>query len=106
MDVWNYNSDSQYTRGVKDVTISVASSEGGSFTSLGDFTFALLAEGDEYDGGYLKRLPQNFSLSANNVRLVKFEVTSNHGDTWRTGMAEVQFSGTVTQPKGTVVSIK
>lgn len=93
--VWNYNEFSDLTdltaRGAKDVTISVADNVAGTFTSLGDFTFDRATGAEDTDFG------QNIALSgANNVRLIKFDISSNHGGAADfAGLSEVRFDGTV-----------
>jgi hypothetical protein len=92
--VWNYNEHSGnpalFTkRGANDVTISVASSEGGAFTSLGSFNFAQANGTTTYAGETIDLSPY---AAADNTRLVRFDVTSSHGgDNNFAGLSEVQF---------------
>ncbi len=101
--VWNYNDSlgSYYgTRSANEVQISITDSVGGIWTILdGDsgtggvqnFFFNPGTGSSTYSG-------QSFDLStagADNVRLIRFDILSNHGSTTDyVGLSEVQFSGT------------
>jgi hypothetical protein len=95
LTVWNYNEflsgrPELLGRGANAVEILVASSEGGAFTSLGNFTFDIAPGLDNADFG------QDIDLSgfgaAGDARLVKFNITSNHGgDNNFVGLSEVRF---------------
>ena len=92
--VWNFNGSSggNVNQGAKDVTVSVASSVGGTFTSLGSFVF------DIAPGNETTLFGQDIDLSsfaaANDTRLIRFDITSNHsgGTTDQTGLSEVRFA--------------
>lgn len=91
--VWNYNefTSGLSTQGANNVTISVASSVGGAFTSLGDFVFNQAPGNASVDFGQVIDLS---GLGANNVRLIRFDITSNHGgDNNFVGLSEVRFEG-------------
>ena len=117
--VWNYNENynpegvpygthpGTHTRsGAQSVDISVADSLGGSFTSLGNFTF------NEASGSAVTDFSQIIDLSgysaANTARLVRFDILSNwsSGDappTQWTGLSEVQFdAGAAPEPSRTM----
>jgi len=96
LTVWNYNESlpgraDLLLRGSNEVEILVADSEGGTFTSLGDFVFAVAPGLDTVDFGQtidLATLPE-----AANARLVRFNITSNHGgDNNFVGLSEVRFT--------------
>ena len=96
--VWNYNEATSglSTRGAKNVEISVASSVGGGFTSLGGFTFTKATGQADYTG-------EDIDLStfgaANNARLVRFDISTNHGGAQDfVGLSEVQFDANFTPP--------
>lgn len=107
LQVWNYNENynaegvpsgshpGTHTRsGARSVDISVASTLGGSFTSLGNFTF------NEASGSAVSNFSQLIDLSgfsaADTARLVRLDILSNwsSGDAsptpW-TGLSEVRF---------------
>lgn len=91
--VWNYNETNETDRGANSVTISVAETVGGLFTSLGNFTFTQTPS----NGTATTDFGQNIALSgANNARLVRFDILSAHGqDLNLVGLSEVRFDGTV-----------
>ena len=94
LTVWNFNESllDFTTRGAKDVEISVAS-EGGLFTSLGNFIFNEAPGSSTTDFGQLIDL--SGYAAANNVRWVRFDITSNHGSVNDlAGLSEVVFTGT------------
>ncbi|NQT41057.1 MAG: DUF4457 domain-containing protein, partial [Planctomycetes bacterium] len=92
LHVWNYNEAGAFTnRGANDVTISVAGSAAGSFTSLGAFTFARADGTTTYAG---ESIDLSAFAAADNARLVRFDIASNHGgDADFAGLSEVQFQG-------------
>ena len=89
--VWNWNTLDTLDAGVKDVTISVASSVGGSFTSLGAFVLTIAPGADNVDFGQVIDL-SGFA-AADDARLVKFDITTNHGFSAYplAGLSEVRF---------------
>jgi len=95
LEVWNYNENLSVdltARGANLVEILVASSVGGSFTSLGDFTFNKAPGVNNVDFGQVIDLSS--FLAADNVRLVQFNIRSNHGgDNDFAGLSEVQIFG-------------
>jgi len=95
--VWNYNEAGNFAkRGANDVTISVASSEGGAFTSLGNFSFTKAPGAGGYTG---ETIDLSAYAAANDTRLIRFDITSNHGgDNSFAGLSEVQFDGTFAGP--------
>jgi len=91
---WNYNENNLSNRGANAVTISVATSLAGTFTSLGSFNFSQAPDDDTTAFG------QDIDLSsftaADNVRAIRFDVTSNHGGNFEfVGLSEVRFDGAV-----------
>ncbi|MEZ5302091.1 MAG: lamin tail domain-containing protein [Verrucomicrobiales bacterium] len=87
MHIWNYNEQTNglHTRGCKDVEILVASSEGGAFTSVGNFVFDQATGLPTYAG-------QRIAFDQSGVRLVRFNILTNHGgDNEFAGLSEVQF---------------
>jgi hypothetical protein len=107
--VWNFNRASGLAldRSANEVQISIADAVGGSFSIL---------DSDPATGGVqnfffprtgeVKTYGQTFSLSAagaDNVRLVRFDILSNHDTTTPldsyTGLSEVQFTGVVIVPE-------
>lgn len=93
--VWNYNSAGEASRGARTVEILIASSVGGSFTSLGDFTFTAAPLNDSIDFGQVIDL-SSFSAT-DNARLVRFNIKNNHGSNGVpgpndfAGLSEVRF---------------
>jgi len=96
LTIWNYNESlpgraDLLLRGANEVEILVADSEGGTFTSLGDFVFAVapgLGTVDFSQTIDLSSLPE-----AANARLVRFNIMSNHGgDNNFVGLSEVRFT--------------
>lgn len=102
LKIWNYGETNRSggvgynRRGVKDFTISVASSENATdFTPIGDFELARANIPNQF--GYLFE-GEEFLISANNVRLVRFDISSSHFSAiYRgghpVGLSEVRFSG-------------
>ncbi len=89
LKVWNYNDAGNLGIGAKDVKISVASSEGGAFTDIWTGQFDQAPGLDNVDFG------QVIDLNTADVRLVRFDITSNYGFTARgglTGFSEVRFA--------------
>jgi hypothetical protein len=90
LHVWNYNENTnsdQSTRGARNVQISVASSVGGTFTSLGNFEFTRATGEATYTG-------ETIPLIQNNVRLIRFNITTNWGASNQfVGLSEVKFFG-------------
>ena len=91
MTIWNYNEINLTSRGANNVEVLVASSVGGTFTSLGNFTFS------EAVGDSITPYGEDHALSAaaaNNTRLIRFNITTNHGgDNEFAGLSEVRFDG-------------
>ena len=93
--VWNYNENSATGRGANGVTVSVASSVGGSFTALAGITTFVEAPGDATTA-----FGETFDLTAlaaaDNVRLLRIDIATNHGgDNSFAGLSEIRFDGTV-----------
>jgi hypothetical protein len=103
LTVWNYNEAGASTsRGANNVEILVASTVGGTFTSLGNFTF------EEAPGDATTVFGEDHALTAaaaDNTRLIRFNITSNHGDSNNfAGLSEVRFDGTaVPEPTTTAL---
>lgn len=94
--VWNYNEATSqlFTRGANLVNISVASEVGGTFTSLGNFNFNIAPGANNVDFG--QSIDLSSFAAAEDVRLVRFDILSNHGgDNNFVGLSEVRFFGTV-----------
>lgn len=90
--IWNWNTSTTLTAGVNGFTISVADSEGGTFSSLGSFNLAQAPGVETTDFGEVISLSS--LADTDDVRLVRFEVTSNHGfDFTLAGLSEVRFDG-------------
>ena len=94
--VWNYNETRLAPltgRGANSVDISVSSSVGGLFTSLGNFTFNQATGSEGTDFGQTVDIAA-FG-AADNTRLIRFDINSNHGgDNQFAGLSEVRFNGT------------
>ncbi|MDB6071739.1 MAG: phosphoenolpyruvate synthase, partial [Verrucomicrobiales bacterium] len=86
LHIWNYNEGpSLVSRGARLVEILTASAPGGPFTSQGTFTL-LKASGVATEPG------QNLDLNVADVRLVKLNITANHGGSSQlAGLSEVKF---------------
>ncbi|MEM0967493.1 MAG: hypothetical protein AAGJ81_15200, partial [Verrucomicrobiota bacterium] len=90
--VWNYNEVNFTNRGANLVEILVAASVGGPFVSLGNFNFTEASGANEVD--FSQVIALSGYTATNNVRLVRFNIQSNHGDTSElTGLAEIRFVG-------------
>jgi len=106
--VWNYNEflpgrSDLLDRGANDAEILVANSEGGAFTSLGNFTFNIAPGVANVDFG------QDIDLSsfaaAGDARLVRFNITSNHGgDNNFVGLSEVRFDA-IPEPSAGILAL-
>ena len=110
LTVWNYNEfltgrADLLNRGANEVEILVASSEGGTFASLGNFNFTIAPGVDNVDFG------QDIDLSglgaAADARLVRFNITSSHGgDNNFVGLSEVRFDGAaVPEPSAAMLAL-
>jgi hypothetical protein len=86
MSVWNFNSLS--LAGVQGVSVST-STDGVTFTPMagGPTTFAQGANG-------ASEAPQQFTFGPVVADFVRFNITSNYGITFGTGLSEVAFDGT------------
>ena len=92
--VWNYNETARpdlVNRGANEVEILIAASEGGEFTSIGDFNFTVAPGVANQNFGQIIDL-SSFP-EATDARLVRFNITSNHGgDNNFVGLSEVRFN--------------
>jgi hypothetical protein len=86
--IWNYNENVRgfLDRGVKDLRILVAA-DNGTFRDAGTFRLKQATETED------KYYSQDLPLAVGEVRYVKFEVRSNHGDRRYVGLSRVQFFG-------------
>ncbi|MEM7791492.1 MAG: DUF4457 domain-containing protein, partial [Verrucomicrobiota bacterium] len=90
--VWNYNEINFTNRGANLVEILVAAAEGGAFTSLGNFNLTEAPGTDNFD--FSQIIDLSSVAAADDVRLVRFNIQSNHGDTNQfAGLAEIRFTG-------------
>lgn len=100
IDIWNYGEvisggTRNSRRGVKDFRISVASSiNSPNFTSIGDYTLSLAPI--HWPAPYFAG--ESFAVSERGVRLVRFDIFSDHWDGTLgrddvVGLSEVRFSG-------------
>ena len=94
LKVWNWNEAGSITAGAKDMEILVASSVGGAFTPVATVALAQAPGNTSYFG-------EDFALTgADDVRLVKFNITSNHGyASSLMGLSEVRFDGVAAVPE-------
>mgnify|MGYP001588769225 CR=1 FL=1 len=93
LKVWNYNDAVNLGIGAKDVTISVASSDGATYP--GAFTDIWTGQFDQAPGSATVDFGQVIDLNTADVRLVRFDITSNYGFTAAgglTGFSEVRFT--------------
>lgn len=100
--IWNYNEINLTARGVKDLRITAAAKKEGPFDiEIGDFTLDKAQSGSTGPTAEPK-FPQTLPVSAQGVRMVKFEIRSNHNgvkfpttdpsiDNAFTGLSEVRF---------------
>ena len=92
--VWNYNETARpdlVNRGANDVEILIATSEGGEFTSIGDFNFTIAPGVANQNFGQIIDL-SSFPETGD-ARLVRFNIKSNHGgDDNFVGLSEVRFN--------------
>jgi hypothetical protein len=101
--VWNWNEGATETAGAKDVEILIASSVGGSFTSLGSFVLAQAPGLNNVDFGQVIDLT-GFA-AADDARLVRFSITTNHGFGFQlAGFSEVRFTGAPVADFNTYIS--
>ena len=90
--IWNYNGVNETARGSNEVEILIASSEGGAFTSLGNFFLTEAPGVDNVNFG--QTIDLSIIAGTDNARLVRFNVLSNHnGDNNFVGLSEVRFDG-------------
>jgi len=106
--VWNYNETARpdlVNRGANAAQILVASEEGGAFTSLGDFNFTVAPGVADQNFGQIIDL--STFPEAGDARLVRFNITSNHGgDNNFVGLSEVRFDGTqVPEPSAGILAL-
>ncbi len=97
--VWNYNEVNLPNRSANLVEILVASSVGGAFTSLGDFTFARSTGLATYTG---EDIDLRSFAAADSTRLIRFVIKSNYGDPNQVGLSEVRFFKEPTYSTATV----
>jgi len=102
--VWNYNENNATGRGANGVTVSVASSEGGSFTALAGITTFAQAPGNDTTN-FGETFDLTSLVAAGNVRLLRIDITSNHsGDFDFAGLSEIRFDGAaVPEPSTTAL---
>lgn len=100
LEVWNYNEAAGgglTSRGAKDVEILVASSEGGAFTSLGNFVFD---EAPNTTSDFRQVIDLSGFLAADDVRLIRFDITTNWDVSGTpegvVGLSEVRFYKSLT----------
>ncbi|MBR9761789.1 PEP-CTERM sorting domain-containing protein, partial [bacterium] len=110
LTVWNYNETlpgraDLLNRGTNEVEILIAASEGGAFTSLGDFNFTVAPGVADQNFGQIIDL--STFPEAGDARLVRFNITSNHGgDNNFVGLSEVRFDGTqVPEPSAGILAL-
>ena len=91
MRIWNYNEAGNFRfRGVNQVELLAAEMVGGPFVSYGNINVPV-ASGVAGDLGTLFNLA---ALDLGEVRLLRFNILSNHGgDTQFAGLSEVRFDG-------------
>ena len=95
--VWNYNESGAVTAGANAVEVLVATNAAGPFTSAGTLSF-IKASGLTTEPG------QHFEFDRTGVRYVRFNITSNHGDTNQfAGLSEVKFYMEGTPPAQTPI---
>jgi hypothetical protein len=103
MRIWNYNEDSsgtpQTTRGIKDMTVSF-SNDGTTFGAAQDFMLGKASARDTYAGEDV-----TFSGLGIGYRYIKFDVITNHGSGFATGLSEVRFNTTTAELTPTSVSV-
>jgi hypothetical protein len=96
LNVWNYNESAPWNNiGAKNVSVTYGTTVsgltlGGSTGTVGAITTFAQATGLANDTG------EAFSTSFN-ARYVKFDISSNYGYAWATGLSEVQFIGLAAQ---------
>ena len=91
--VWQYNSDIDYTRGVKDFYVKT-STDGVQFSTVGD-----LRTLEQSKGGMIPAQLVSFSAQA---RFVQFDIRSNFDAQWPwVGLSEVKFVAAPVPEPGT-----
>jgi len=91
MDIWNYNEFTNM-RGFRDVTVSVGATSGSVMPLNNAFTFAIA---DGQPGLESQMIDLSAFPEADAVRIVRFDMVNNHGDTSWAGLSEVRFTGTL-----------
>ena len=96
--IWNWNTGHTLSAGSKDIDISVASSVGSGFTPLGSFVLTIGPGQNNVDFGQIIDL-SGFA-AANDARLVRIDIKSNHGWTNASfpglaGLSEIRFAGSL-----------
>ncbi len=90
--IWNWNTSTTLTAGVRDFAISIASEEGGTFTSLGNFVLGQASGSNTTDYGEVFDL-SGFPAAAS-ARLVRFDINTSYGfGLGLAGLSEVRFFG-------------
>ena len=92
--IWNWNTSNTLSAGSKDIELSVASSVGGTFSLLGSFLLTIGPGQNNVDFGQVIDL-SGFA-AADNARLVRIDIKSNHGFSTVAGLAglsEIRFDG-------------
>ncbi|MEN6533725.1 MAG: discoidin domain-containing protein [Bryobacteraceae bacterium] len=82
--VWNYNWDAMLDRGTETLTI-LTSADGINYSTVGDFSLT--------QGTGAPISADTLSLGGTLARYVRFNLTSNYGDSSYMGLSEVQFDG-------------
>ncbi len=83
--IWNYNAVNDTDRGMKDVQVLVSSDSDPATAKFTGIAAVTLAEGGD--------AAQAFDVAGTDVRLVKLRNTSNWGNGYSIGLAEVRFEG-------------
>lgn len=99
--IWNYNVPNDTDRGMKDVQILVSPDSNPATAKFSGIATVTLTEGGEH--------AQAFDVVGTDVRLVKIKNTSNWGNGYAIGLAEVRFgSGSVVGkvPAVTITGLK
>jgi hypothetical protein len=99
MRVWNYNEAGQTNRGIQNMTVSF-SNDGTTFRDAQSVTLVEASGLDTYAGA-----DYAFSGLEIGYRYIKFDVSSNLGSTFKTGLAEVRFNTTTAELTPVSVSV-
>jgi len=102
--IWNFNGSGVVSAGAKDISISVATSDVGPLSVIkSGIVLAQATRTNDVDFGQVVDLTSGVNFAAKNIRLVRIDITTNHGfthlGTELVGLSEVRFDGVTAIPE-------